>query len=62
MNRTLESVYKVHLASPDEKESMGIMGYQAATDEMELNIKDNNCSGLPVEMLLLKVIKCSRIA
>ena len=26
------------------------------------HIKDNNCSGLPVEMLLLKVIKCSRIA
>ena len=26
------------------------------------HIKDNKCSGLPVKMLLLKVIKCSRIA
>ena len=26
------------------------------------HIKDNNCSGLPVEKMLLKVITCSRIA
>ena len=26
------------------------------------HIKDNKCSGFPVEMLLLQVIKCSRIA
>ena len=30
--------------------------------EKKKHIKDNNFSGLPVEMLLLKVIKCSRIA
>ena len=39
MNRTLEPVCKDHLASPDVTESMGIMGYQAATDEMELKVK-----------------------
>ena len=39
MNRTLEPVYKDHLASPDVTESMGIMGYQAATDEMELKVR-----------------------
>ena len=30
--------------------------------EKKKHIKDNNCSGLPVEIPLLKVIKCSRIA
>ena len=30
--------------------------------EKKKHIKDKNCSGLPVGMLLLKVIKCSRIA
>ena len=39
MNRTLEPVCKDHLASPDVTESMGIMGYQAATDEMELKAR-----------------------
>ena len=39
MNRTLEPVCKDHLASPDVTESMGIMGYQAATDEMELKVR-----------------------
>ena len=39
MNRTLEPVYKDHLASPDVTESMGIMGYQAAMDEMELKVR-----------------------
>ena len=38
MNRTLEPVCKDPLASPDVTESMGIMGYQAATDEMELKV------------------------
>ena len=32
------------------------------TEKKKKHIKDNNCSGLPVEMLLPKVIKCSRIA
>ena len=39
MNRTLEPVCKDPLASPDVTESMGIMGYQAATDEMELKVR-----------------------
>ena len=39
MNRTLEPVYKDPLASPDVTESKGIMGYQAATAEMELKVR-----------------------
>ena len=39
MNRTLEPVCKDPLASPDVTESMDIMGYQAATDEMELKVR-----------------------
>ena len=39
MNRTLEPVCKDPLASPDVTESMGIMGYQAATDEIKLKVR-----------------------
>ena len=39
MNRTLEPVGKDPLASPDVTESMGIMGYQAATDEIKLKVR-----------------------
>ena len=39
MNRTQTRACKDHLASPDVTESMGIMGYQAATAEMELKVR-----------------------
>ena len=39
VNRTLEPVYKDHQAFLDVTESMGIMGYQAATDGMELKVR-----------------------
>ena len=39
MNRTLEPVCKDPLASPDVTESMGIMGYQAATAEIKLKVR-----------------------
>ena len=36
--------------------------YGRLQETEKINIKNNNGSSLPVEMLLLKVIKCSRIA